>query len=457
MPAASGGGGGGGGGVVVVDSGGGTCRVGRAGDETPLSLPSLVARPRSARRALVGDELDACGDVSGLAIRRPCDRGYVVSWDVQRAVWGRAFAAAGVAPSDAALLLTEPPFTLPAIAAATDEVVFEELGFRACCAAPAAALSHLCQAIAEPGSVLAEARCGVVVDAGFSFTHVTPLVSGRVVPAAVRRIDLGGKGLTNHLVELVSYRSLDVRGEAYILEDVKHRLCFCSLNVARDLEIARKTGPDNHMRADYVLPDGIRHKRGFVRDPAAAEAAKRVSSLGSTARDFELRAATGGAHSASSGSARRQDDSSTKTGATAGRSVADDEQTTIALTNERFLVPEMLFHPADLGINQAGLAECIVHAVKACPVDMHSLLYSSILLTGGSTLFHGFREKLEMELRPIVPDEYALNVILPDRPELCAWRGGATFASSPQFEQKVVTKQEYAEHGSSLCRRRFAF
>ena len=30
------------------------------------------------------------------------------------------------------------------------------------------------------------------------------------------------------------------------------------------------------------------------------------------------------------------------------------------MTNDRFAVPEILFSPSDIGINQAGLAEAIV-------------------------------------------------------------------------------------------------
>lgn len=48
--------------------------------------------------------------------------------------------------------------------------------------------------------------CGLVVDAGFSFTHAVPVFDWRVLQPAVRRIDLGGKALTNHMKALVSYR-----------------------------------------------------------------------------------------------------------------------------------------------------------------------------------------------------------------------------------------------------------
>ena len=51
------------------------------------------------------------------------------------------------------------------------------------------------------------------ISAGFSSTVVVPMCDGRMLTAAVRRINVGGKALTNYFKELVSYRqaaSLDV-------------------------------------------------------------------------------------------------------------------------------------------------------------------------------------------------------------------------------------------------------
>lgn len=50
------------------------------------------------------------------------------------------------------------------------------------------------------------AQCGLVVDAGFSFTHALPIFDGQLLEPAIRRINLGGKALTNYFKELVSYR-----------------------------------------------------------------------------------------------------------------------------------------------------------------------------------------------------------------------------------------------------------
>ena len=68
-----------------------------------------------------------------------------------------------------------------------------------------------------------EERCCLVVDSGFSFTHFVPYVQGKIlfilesfivffsiclssgkrVRSAVRRLDVGGKLLTNHLKEVI--------------------------------------------------------------------------------------------------------------------------------------------------------------------------------------------------------------------------------------------------------------
>ncbi|PNX98137.1 actin-related protein 6-like [Trifolium pratense] len=183
------------------------------------------------------------------------------------------------------------------------------------------------------------------------------------------------------------------------------------------------------------------------------------------------------------------------------------------LTNERFLVPEMIFRPADLGMNQAGLPECIIRAVNACHPHLHPVLYESIILTGGSTLFPHFAERLfpkrikphlerghhhrpfltcyftqlpigyrfllylrhryphcessplqiqapitsplEKELRPLVPDDYHVKITTQEDPLLGVWRGGSLLASSPDFDAMCVTKAEYEELGSARCRKRF--
>lgn len=51
-----------------------------------------------------------------------------------------------------------------------------------------------------------ESLCCLLIDSGYSFTHIVPYVKGKKVKNAIRRIDVGGKLLTNHLKDIISYR-----------------------------------------------------------------------------------------------------------------------------------------------------------------------------------------------------------------------------------------------------------
>ena len=58
---------------------------------------------------------------------------------------------------------------------------------------------------------------------------------------------------------------------------------------------------------------------------------------------------------------------------------------------ERFTVPEILFHPSDIGVDEMGLGEGIREAVEACPPAMHPHLYNNIVIIGGNSKFQNFK------------------------------------------------------------------
>ncbi|KAL5073938.1 hypothetical protein RYX36_012922 [Vicia faba] len=119
----------------------------------------------------------------------------------------------------------------------------------------------------SPTGLLSKAQCSLVVDCGFSFTHASPVFQNLTLNYAVKRIDLGGKALTNNLKELISFRSVNVMDETFIIDHVKENLCFVSLDLPTHLNIATKTGNHNLFRSTYVLPDGVTHTKGFVKYP----------------------------------------------------------------------------------------------------------------------------------------------------------------------------------------------
>ncbi|KAG8372702.1 hypothetical protein BUALT_Bualt12G0094200 [Buddleja alternifolia] len=427
--------------VVVVDNGGGLIKAGIGGERDPTCVvPNCTARPPSSKKWLVADQLSGEEDLTSATLRRPFDRGHIINPDLQSSIWSHLFTnLLKIHPPNTSLLLTQPLFTLPSIQRSMDEIVFEEFNFKALFVADSPSLVHLYEASRRPYGLVSKAQCSLVVDSGFSFTHAAPVLQNFTLNYGVKRMDLGGKALTNYLKELVSYRSVNVMDESFIMDDVKEKLCFVSLHLQRDLNIARsfslilaaiiyrRPGNDNMFRCTYVLPDGVTYMKGFVKDPGEA---KRYLAL-----DDEAASSPAGETDFTN---KPQD-----------RRTVDLTKNEFSLTNERFLVPEMIFRPADLGMNQAGLAECIVRAVNSCHPHLHPVLYESIILTGGNTLLPGFAQRLEREIRPLVPDEYQVKITTQEDPILGVWRGGSLLASSPDFEAMCVTKAEYEELGSA--------
>lgn len=63
------------------------------------------------------------------------------------------------------------------------------------------------------------------------------------------------------------------------------------------------------------------------------------------------------------------------------------------LGNERFIVPEALFNPSDIGIRQAGVAETVGRCLKSFAPGVRELLLNNILLTGGNVSIPNFVER----------------------------------------------------------------
>lgn len=71
-----------------------------------------------------------------------------------------------------------------------------------------------------------------MVDAGFSFTHALPFFDGQLLPGGVKRINLGGKALTNYFKELVSYRCFHLPLAARSFASAIVRICLNDIDTA---------------------------------------------------------------------------------------------------------------------------------------------------------------------------------------------------------------------------------
>ena len=99
-------------------------------------------------------------------------------------------------------------------------------------------------------------ECVTVVDTGYSFTHVTPVLSGQIQWPAVRRsvlyygsikvrsshgcrVNIGAKLLTNYLKELVSFRQWYMMEDTYVINAAKESCCYVTMDLDRDQDTCK--------------------------------------------------------------------------------------------------------------------------------------------------------------------------------------------------------------------------
>ncbi|KAJ1566576.1 Nuclear actin-protein involved in chromatin remodeling, partial [Nowakowskiella sp. JEL0078] len=136
--------------------------------------------------------------------------------------------------------------------------------------------------------------------------------------------------------------------------------------------------------------------------------------------------------------------------------IAQENQ--IHLNVERIRVPEVLFQPGIIGLEQAGLPELLYDLIRNFETDSQKLLTQNVFLTGGTCLLPNFRERLELELRAIRPTSNPIGIFRDKDPLTGAWRGAAQWANTEreEFIKSSITREKYLECGSEyLTEHRF--
>ena len=128
---------------------------------------------------------------------------------------------------------------------------------------------------------------------------------------------------------------------------------------------------------------------------------------------------------------------------------------TINVGVERFLAPECFFNPSVIGKELEPLDDVIVGAISECDVDLRRDLYSNIVLSGGSTMFPGIKERLTKEIKEQIPESVDVKIIAPPERMYSVWIGGSILSSLKTFHRMGVTRREYKEMGPQVSHRCF--
>ncbi|MFX0093580.1 MAG: actin, cytoplasmic 2 [Candidatus Hodarchaeota archaeon] len=130
----------------------------------------------------------------------------------------------------------------------------------------------------------------------------------------------------------------------------------------------------------------------------------------------------------------------------------------ITIEEERLTAPEILFNPSEyyqfqnkvISEDYSSLDALIHKSIQNCNKKWHSILYENIVLTGGSSLFPGLKQRLEKEI--IRKTTNKVNILTPQQRQILAWMGGTIIADRPEFSKFWITKDEYEEYGSIIVK-----
>lgn len=397
---------------VVIDNGGGQLKFGLGGQKQPRNVPNCIARVEKDVQVFVADETDGVYNGATLHYNRPFDRGFLTNWGCELEVWQRVLGQShlNVNPTNCFLTVTEAPFTPETLQNDMNEVVFEDFGFRGYVRRPAAWFS----AFEFGNSASADIpfpTSSLVVDSGFSFSHIMPFIRLKCLKPACKRVNIGGKLLTNYLKEVVSFRQFNMMDEFRLMNQIKESLCFVSPDIQSYLKRLKVSGRTAEDVGVFVLPDYQKVHVGYALDKTAKERMMRVG-------------------------------------------LEDAELQVLALDVERPGVGEVLFNPHDsnIGSSQAGLVDAAWQSLSQLSLVEMGLTAANIILTGGNANFPGFRDRFLNDLRPLVPDVLDLAIHLPEKPSEFAWQGASRFSSNIDlYHRSCVTKEMYLEHGNFRC------
>ncbi|XP_062499703.1 alpha-centractin-like [Corticium candelabrum] len=120
----------------------------------------------------------------------------------------------------------------------------------------------------------------------------------------------------------------------------------------------------------------------------------------------------------------------------------------------RFRAPEVLFNPDMIGEEAQGVHKILAFSIQKSDLDLRKLLYSNIVLSGGSTLFRGFGDRLLSEMKKEAPKDIKIRISAPHDRISSAWIGGSILASLDTFKKMWVSKKEFDEDGVKVIHRK---
>jgi actin-related protein 2 len=199
---------------------------------------------------MCGDEASAVR--TALQVSYPMENGIIRNWEDMGHLWDYAFyERMKIDPRGRNILLTEPPLNPLANRERMVGTMFEKYGFNGVYVAIQAVLALYAQGLSS----------GVVVDSGDGVTHIVPVYESTVLNHLTRRLDIAGRDVTRHLINLLLRRgyAFNRTADFETVRQIKEKFCYVSYDLDYDNKLAEET---TVLIEKYELPDGRTIKIG---------------------------------------------------------------------------------------------------------------------------------------------------------------------------------------------------
>lgn len=96
---------------------------------------------------------------------------------------------------------------------------------------------------------------GLVMDSGDGVSHCIPVYENIVLKQGIKRLNLAGHHVTNHLIKLLQIRGYNFNSSAdfEMVREIKEDMCYTSINTEKESKMARDT---TVLDKEYKLPNG---------------------------------------------------------------------------------------------------------------------------------------------------------------------------------------------------------
>eukprot|EP00730_Choanoeca_flexa_P004042 TRINITY_DN11584_c0_g10_i1.p1 TRINITY_DN11584_c0_g10~~TRINITY_DN11584_c0_g10_i1.p1 ORF type:complete len:729 (+),score=183.56 TRINITY_DN11584_c0_g10_i1:85-2271(+) len=123
---------------------------------------------------------------------------------------------------------------------------------------------------------------------------------------------------------------------------------------------------------------------------------------------------------------------------------------------EQIQVPELVFQPAMMGVDQTGLAGAMEFVFPRFTTEQQQAMAEHIFVTGGLANIRNMTARIEQEVIGIRPFQSVVKVYQAKDPVLDAWHGARGWALDERSGSSFFTKLQYDEMGSDYLAEHFA-